>query len=171
MALAKAPIEVTGLKQLGETLRALDDKMIKKVVRKGLRAGAKVTLAAVRADAPKRTGTMARAFAVSGGRQKNKGTIGVQVAVGKKWFVGDQFYAGFQEFGWSVGKRTTEIVRHQERTRKGKKSLFTDTRRRIPGKHFVEQAAERTAEAAVAAIVETIRAEIDKAVEESKKGA
>lgn len=207
MALATAAIQVEGLKELGETLRNLDAKLVKKVVRKGLRAGAKVVLAEVRASAPKRTGRMAKAFQITGGgRGVKRGQVGLRLQVGKKWFVGDQFYAGFQEFGWVPGQRghrlearakryARELERESRLARRrggglaakgtnqrarqdqffaaeGRRRAVAEggDRAKIPGRHFVERAAKAKAQAAVAAIVETIRAEIDRAVNDAKKG-
>lgn len=165
MPLAK----MTGMKELQEALRQLDKKMANNVVRKSLRAGAKVTLEAIRGSAPRKTGRMAKAFAVTRGSvRKDRVIVNVQVA--KKWFVGDLFYAGFVEFGWHVGKRSKDLIKHQARLRRGKKSLLTDSRRLVQGKHFVEAAASATAGAAISAIVETARTELEKAVAESSKG-
>jgi hypothetical protein len=49
----------------------------------------------------------------------------VVIRLGKGFFRGDEFYGAFQEFGWKAGKR----------------GRFN--RRSIPGKHFMQRAAER----------------------------
>ncbi len=162
----------TGLKELESSLKTLETKVQRQVVRKGLRAGAKQMLPAVKAAAPVgATRKLASSFQVVGGGRVKKGIIRVFLQVGKKWFVGNVFYAGFINFGWHVGKRTKQLKTHYDRLRKGKKSLgVTDNRPFVPGKHFVEQASEATAASSIAKIVETIKAELSKAIEESRKG-
>lgn len=180
MALARSAITVTGLKELGQMLATLDEKVIPKLVRQGLRAGAKSMLPAIASAAPKgKTGKLARSFTVAGGGRK-KGVIAVNIQVGKKWFVGDLFYAGFQEFGWKAGKRSKDVKAFQDVVRRATKSnrrkinaVFVapaDSRREIPGKHFVQNASQAKAQSAVAVIVETIRANFNRAIEEAKKG-
>ncbi len=162
-----AMTKITGMRELQETLTQLEKKVQTTVVKKALRAGAKVTLNVIQSTAPRKTGAMAKAFAVTRGTSR-KGRIIVLVQIAKRWFTGDLFYAGFINFGWRVGKRTKDLIKHQRRLRQGLKTLLTDSRRHIEGKHFVEAAASSTAGAAIVAIVETTRVELEKAVEESK---
>jgi HK97 gp10 family phage protein len=104
-------MKVTGLNELKGTLAALPDKMEKKVLRKGLRAGAKDVLKSARAEAPKLSGALSKNIKIRGGRGC-KGKIALSVGVGARDFKGPTFYGGFIIYGHRVGKRALGDKRH-----------------------------------------------------------
>ena len=124
------PEAAESLKQLGRTTE-------RKILRKGLRAGAKIIKAAAQADAPSRTGLMARKIKVRAGKS-GKGRISVNVGVGAKDFTGKAFYAAFVLFGHRVGSRK-----------------LGDSRKIVPANNFLERAFESSGESAKEAAVAT----------------
>jgi hypothetical protein len=68
------------------------------------------------------------------------------------FFVGDQFYGGFQEFGWKPGKRG------------GPRGA------EIPGKHFMEKAFKAGAPAAIQATLTELANGFEQVVNELGKG-
>lgn len=77
-------------------------------------------------------------------RKRNR--IGAITLVSEGLFKGDQFYAGFQEFGWKAGTAKTEIE----------------------GKHFMERAAQ--AKGRSAGVVATVAIKADLAATIPKVG-
>ena len=61
-------IEVIGLGELGRDLRKLEDKMTKKELIKLLRPGANILLKEIKAQTPRRTGTLQRSLRLRQGR-------------------------------------------------------------------------------------------------------
>lgn len=136
--------EVRGGAQLKRHLDQLADVEIKKILRKAMRAGAKVILPAARANAPVgAAGRLRKAIRVRAAKRSRK-YIGMTVTVGKELFKGDEFYGAFQEFGWKTGKRRSP------------------NRKQIAGKHFLQKAGEQKGKAAgntvIAIIWQGIRA-------------
>jgi HK97 gp10 family phage protein len=127
---------LTGDDKLDRAFQALPRIVQKKVLREGLRPAAKLVKAAAVAKAPKRTGALAGAIKVRAGKRSRKypNSVRVQVAVGKEWFKGDEFYGAFEEFGWKSGRRV----------KKGR----ADHRKQIPGRHFIQGAYQDQGEAA-----------------------
>ena len=71
-------MKLEGAEELLKKLKKLEAKTAKKVMQKGLRAGAKITLAAAKAKAPVKTGRLRRSLvarASIGGRKARRGTI------------------------------------------------------------------------------------------------
>lgn len=123
-------LEVRGAKELKRQLDQLADVEIRKILRKAMRAGAKVILPAARANAPVgATGAIRKGIRVRAARRSRK-YIGIVIVLGKGFFLGDEFYGAFQELGWKTGKRKSS------------------NRRQIPGKHFLQRAAEQKGKAA-----------------------
>lgn len=142
-------IEIKGAKELAARLDKLDKKVRNKVVSRALRAGAKVVQSRAKQLAPRQTGALAKAIKVRTskffmGRKKKRGEVAIDVTVGKANFQGDTFYGGFQEFGWKAGAQ----------------------QRQIPGKHFMERAANAVAPQAMAAIIAELAAGIEAAARE-----
>ena len=147
--MSKVRVQVEGLKELDAKLKDFDGKLAKTIVKRALRAGAKVTLTSARALAPQKTGRLRSAIKVMAGKSR-KGYVSITVGIGKKWFEGDEFYAAFQEFGWKSGRRG-----------------LGDKRKANPGEHYVEGAFDETKHAAVARITEVLREQIEKELRKS----
>lgn len=171
-------LQTTGLRELDAALSSLDDKVRRTVTRKGLRAGAKFMLPAVRSGAPKgKTGELGEAFQVTGGGRTKNGIVAVMIQVGKRFFKGNTFYAGFINFGWRPGKRSKSLKAFQDasRTAKGRArsklgAAPLDGRGKVPGKFFVDHAAAANAQASVMVITKTIADEFEIAANQARKG-
>jgi HK97 gp10 family phage protein len=85
-------------KQLARKLAKLERAARNKVVRKGIREGAKIILKPARKAAPKRTGLTRKAIKTKVMKRK-KDRIGLNVQIGKGEYKGETFYAAFVEFG------------------------------------------------------------------------
>lgn len=125
-------VEVRNIKRLQRKLDRLSGAEAKKSLRKGTREASKVIQRTAKSLAPRRTGRLRGAIRVRALRRSRKKRVGSQVLVGEGFFRGATFYGAFQEFGW--------------KTRQGRTQ---GTRRTIPGKHFMEQAAKRKKDAAL----------------------
>src|SRR4051794_37182099 len=87
-------------------LKELEPRLAKKILRRELRKGLKPIQAAVKANAPVRSGKLRKAVILRATKRTRKNRIGVKVSLGKgAFFVGDQFYGAFQEFEHKSGKR------------------------------------------------------------------
>jgi HK97 gp10 family phage protein len=140
--------EVSGLKESLEALKGLEPKLSKGIVRKGLRAGAKVVSQATKAAAPELTGTLKKGIKVKAGKRK-KGFLSYVVGVGKAWFSGPAFYAAFVAFGHKVGSRK-----------------LGGSRKQIPANDFMTKGYDQSKNAALTAVISTIESGIDAAVGE-----
>jgi HK97 gp10 family phage protein len=153
-------MDVKGLAQFEAQLRQLETKEAKKIIRKSLRAAAKPVQKQAQANAPKQKGNLAKSIKVRAGKVKRKGQLRVIVTTsgGDNLFTGDEFYGAFQELGWKkvpaflVGGRFYSTPRGTEPTTE------------IPGKHFMQHAAEQMKSAAVAAFSATMKPLLDKAL-------
>ncbi len=125
-------VTITGLSATRQALEQLPLKVEKRILRKGIREGAKVMLSAARADAPSLSGATRRNVKIRGGRSK-PGTIGLSVGVAAKDFAGPTFYAGFVIYGHRIGKRA-----------------LGDRRKLVPADNFLSRAYEETKDEAVA---------------------
>jgi len=132
-------IELVGAKELERILLSLDAKVARKLSSKALRAGAKVIQAEAVNLAPVKSGALRNAIKVRAGKNK-KGFRSIRVAIGEKWFTGDQFYAAFIEMGWKHGSRK-----------------LGNKRKQIPGLHFMEKAAHNKMNEAVAVVTDTLK--------------
>lgn len=141
-------MEVKGLDEIQSRLSGLSAYAERDVVKNALKKAANVVATAARELVPEKTGALKRAIRVRMGRAKAKGSISVIAAVGRQWFVGDQFYGAFQEFGWRAGKR--------------KGAREQDTRKQIPGEHFMQYAFDETAAQAMAALKSELIAGIER---------
>ena len=93
---------VTGVEEVDFALRDFDDKAKKALLRAATRTIAKRIQRDAISLAPELTGAMKRAIRVASlgrTRRGNRRKVGASVTVGKKLFVGDEFYAGFLEYG------------------------------------------------------------------------
>jgi HK97 gp10 family phage protein len=100
-------LEIQGLEELEKGLSKLEAYVYKDVIKKALTAAAELIAEGARRLVPVKTGALRNAIRVRAGRSSN-GSFSVLAAVGKRWFVGDQFYGAFQEFGWKSGSRQSD---------------------------------------------------------------
>lgn len=94
----RGSIELEGFDRFRSSMRQLESKIQKKVVRQALRAGAKIIHREAKQEAPELTGRTKRAVRVRAARRSRK-FFGVNVQVGKQDFTGETFYAAFVELG------------------------------------------------------------------------
>lgn len=103
---------VTGINELDQKLAEMETKLRDKYIRKATRQAAKAVLAHAKRLVPENTGQLAASLKVRSastgykskeGKRKRiskyRGLIGHGVVAGEGVFQGDQFYAGFVEFG------------------------------------------------------------------------
>lgn len=126
--MADVVLSVRGDKAVMRQLAGLPRALQRKVLSRCARIAMKPMLAAARSAAPKASGALRKGIKLRALKKNRRGQVGVLVGVGEKWFVGDQFYGAFQEFGWHVGKRTNAI----------RKGTAEDTRTWIEGQHYLE---------------------------------
>jgi len=149
-------IGLIGDKETIRKLKRLASVDIRRALARGSRAGAKVLLPIARANAPilkhakkgRVKGALRNAIKVRATKRSRR-YVGAVVTVrgGGEQFKGDQFYAGFQEWGWLPGKRGGTAPR-------GK---------RVPPKLFLERAAKQSWQAAVARATALIRVHVEQA--------
>jgi HK97 gp10 family phage protein len=137
--------QIEGADELRKQLDAMGPAG-KKLMRRALRDGAKVTAAQMRQDAPNVTGATEEAIKVMAGK-RSRSRMTMMVAIGAGWFKGDTFYAAFVNFGHKVGKRLS----------RGKGAAISDTRQSIPGTFWINNAFRKSAAAAVDAITATVK--------------
>lgn len=151
-------VTITGLAEVNKALTELSKKVQRKVISKACRAAAKTIQAKAKTNAPKGpTGLLKRAIKVRvskyvGNRKKKRSEVAINVQIGKGDFKGKTFYGAFQEFGWKSGRR---FARSQK-----------DTRKQIPGKHFMENAYKSERDQAVNALVDELKRGIEEAGKE-----
>jgi HK97 gp10 family phage protein len=145
-------IEAKGIQQVQQALKELDDKVSRSILRKGLRQGAKVVLAAAKADAPERTGRLKRNLKVRN-KKGGKGKAALSVGAAAKDFTGEAFYSSFIEYGYSTRPSVT-----------GKNAI----RKKIPGQHFLKKAFEQTGEQAISTTIESWQQQIEDATQGAK---
>lgn len=151
-----------------DAFRALTPYMQAQVMRAGLKAGARVIarhargFAPVRQNVPGKGGDLRDAIEVKAGpiRRDNKGKARVVCRVGPGFFKGDEYYAGFQEFGWRQGSRRPKSLVEAAR-RRAIEDKGGNGRRFIEPKtaHYMERAANSPG--VEAAIQEGIIKEMD----------
>jgi HK97 gp10 family phage protein len=145
-------IQLEGLERVKDAFTKLDIKVQRKVARKALRAGAKMLKQVIQMAAPVgKTGLLKKNVKVRGGRANHRGDVAVVVGVGKKWFQGNTFYAGFIEFGHKIGPRE-----------------LGDNRKEYPAHDFIKAPFEANQHAALNDIVDEMISQMDKAAQESK---
>jgi HK97 gp10 family phage protein len=166
-------LDLSGLEQIGQKLDRLDNNVRKNIARKALRAGLKPILTEAKRNAPvghylypseqarRRAGSLVRSIAIRSGRS-TRDSVALRVGLGKKWFVGDQFYAAFLEFGWRPGKRSGAglLVDKKGRTRRVRVGSI---RSEIPGEHFMEHSYEESKPSAIAEMSSTFLTELENA--------
>src|SRR5262245_61194731 len=125
--------ECTGFDAIEAELAKLDAYTQRDTLKAAAKAGAEVVAAGARRNAPRKSGKLVRAIRVRPGRSKN-GSFSMLASVGKKFFTGDEFYGGFQEFGHKTGKRGSK------------------NRGEVPGEHYMEYAFDELKDQALKAM-------------------
>ena len=92
-------ISLTGDKELQNILKELPIKLQKKLVKRSMKKAMNIVLVDAKRRAPKDSGQLKGSLKNQAGRGK-KGTIRQEVRTKEGFFKGDQFYAGFIEFGF-----------------------------------------------------------------------
>lgn len=123
-------MKLVGDKALARMFKRMPLKVQRNVTRRAVRRGANIIKAEARRLAPKRTGLMARSIVVKGSRSRSPFVVRMKVTTRAGLYKGKAYYAAFQEFGWRTGKR---------RPKSGDRRI---ARREIPGRHFMEHAAD-----------------------------
>ena len=154
-----AEISVTGLAELQKILDQLPAKMEANVLRGALRAGAKVQLAAAKAQVPVKSGALRDSLKIS--TRTRRGTVKAVLSAGakNKKTGGDAFYARFVEFG---------TAQHFIKPKKAKSLFFAGLFGEVvdhPGskKHpFMRPALDASAQAATQAVGQYIRQRLER---------
>lgn len=169
-------LQLSGMAEVRAALAGVTAKVRKQAIRKALREAAKIVQAEARAKAPvlqtsapyRRPGTIRRNIVVRASKFARKaGNEGVYVSVKplrgaaqkKKGLAGaknpnDPYYWWWQEFGWvASGAR----VRGGKRRRAGEQAarVASGASKKIPGKHFMTNAASQKGQAAVEKFMST----------------
>lgn len=93
------PVVLTGDKEVDKKLAALGPKLQKKLSRQATRKAAKdIVLPAAQAAVPVDTGELEDSLKVRAVTRK-RGLLGHMVVAGDGFYIGDQYYGGFIEFG------------------------------------------------------------------------
>jgi HK97 gp10 family phage protein len=139
-------ITIKGDRELIRKLEMMSKTQCAKAIRPGLRAGQKIITATARANSPVASGLL-RSNIKTRAMKRKKDSIGILTTVGEGWYAGKTFYGAFQEFGWKTGKRATKTSRRSQKTlakiAAGRRVMeAAKSRRQIPGKHYMENAAK-----------------------------
>ena len=140
-------VTIEGLDEFEKQLANISVYALESAIVEGLTAGANMVEAEAKRLVPEKTGALRNAIKVRRGKRTNRGSFSVLCVVGRRYFVGDEFYGAFQEFGWKHGGR------------KGRKS---SNRTNIPGEHFMEYAFDAVAPAAIQVVTNAIKAGIER---------
>lgn len=116
MAVETTVMNVTGMEQVLAGLSRLEAWAQGDALKTGLTAAAEVVAEEARRLVPVKTGRLRGAIRIRPGR-KGPGSVSMLASVGKRWFVGNEFYGAFQEFGWKSGKRGQDTLGPQIRRR------------------------------------------------------
>lgn len=153
----ESSIEILGLGELARDLRKLEDKMTKKELIKLLRPGANILLKEIKAQTPRRTGTLQRSLRLRQGRGDANAPYASLFTNFKKNYTARSgglvypFYVTFVHFGTVTSERRRK---HREGASRG--------RTRIRANEFIYRAfAAKVSEAA-----RVIMDEISKSLEQ-----
>lgn len=121
--------EITGIAELDKKLAGMEKKLQDKYLRKATRVAAKAVLVHARRLVPEDSGALAASLKVrsaamttttKGGKKKRstkyRGLVGHGVIAGDGLFKGDQFYAGFLEFGTKQRKTKAALWKDPRNT-------------------------------------------------------
>lgn len=148
------------------------------ILRKAVRAGANVPIPPLKADAPKRSGALARSFSIKIGTTKKgvvygvigprRGVLGQRSHGARSTAIRPSAYAHLIEFG----TKPHSLTKGDKLARRGKAANQTAGGRQHPGTKpnpFMQRAYRDTAEYARAKMAEIIRAEVAKKLAKGKK--
>jgi hypothetical protein len=139
-------LDVSGLDGFAKRLEALSAYAEGATLKAGAKAVAQAIADRARELAPAASGRLRAAIRVRAGRS-GQGSFSFLASVGAKNFAGDQYYGAFQEFGWKSGSRKAG-----------------GNRKEIPGKHYMQQAAEEIGPSALATFEQAALAQLAKEV-------
>jgi len=126
-----------GDKRILKALKALPPKVQRGVIRKAARNAMRPMHGQSKANAPKgATGKLRRSIKLRAIRPRG-GRIGITISSNEKWFMGPEYYAAFQEFGWHIGARESWM---RSRGKWSGIGSDRDQRRWIEGMHYMEDA-------------------------------
>jgi len=123
----KTTLIITGIPELDRKLRGLDAKLGKKYIRKATREALVPVKEQTKKNAPVNTGALRNAVKIKALKRSRKQFGAVVQAGNQTGNIRDEFYGGFQEWGWKL--------------RNGVKK---------PGTRFMKKAAKQKRAAAVA---------------------
>lgn len=92
-------LKVLGVRRIDKALADLEPKIQKKILRDGLKAGAKIVADEAKLKVPVDSGDLKKSIKVRAGKRAGRGKIRRTVVTGKGFFKGQEFYGGFVEFG------------------------------------------------------------------------
>ena len=162
-------IAVIGDKELQRKLKALDEKMQKKIVRKALRQAAKPVLSAARLLCPENTGRLRASLKLKVRRQK-RGVFGVEVITGTRQELGIRandpyYYPAAVEFGHLVG------LRHRHREQKELRRLRKQGALVVGAHPFLRPALEMNRSTGIAIAARVIASELKREAVRQTTGA
>lgn len=97
-------VKIEGLNELRVKLLRIPEAIRNEALKSIMVNAAQPIVAAAQANAPVLTGELRASIGTLKPKIKD-GTISIQIVPGSGFFVGDQYYAGFIEFGHFLGKR------------------------------------------------------------------
>lgn len=151
--MAKVKVVLTGDDELNRKLAALTNQQAREAIKKAARPALKPCLQTARRVAPKRSGKLRRSIKIRAiARSRSRIGARVTTSASDNVYSGKTFYGGFQEWGWRVGKRTSNADFGAD---KGKRRTIAqrlqatarnNTRKKIPGLNFLKKSANSTRE-------------------------
>ena len=102
--MTRGSVTISGLRELEGKMRQLPEAVRAEALKAAMEKAAAPIVAAAKANAPVLTGEVRASI----GTTKPKLTaerVTIQVQPGSGFFIGDQYYAGFLEFGHFLGRR------------------------------------------------------------------
>jgi HK97 gp10 family phage protein len=145
--------KLTGAEELTRAMGEIKTSIARKHLRTALRAGAKVIQLQCKADAPVKSGRTRSAIKVRSGKRSRTG-IRMLVSIGKSFFKGDTFYAGFVEFGWVPSRK-------RRSQRKGKARPPRAGEGFVPGERWLHHAFDKSKESAFRTVRESLTASLE----------
>lgn len=150
---------IHGADDVRASLLDLDQKVQRKIVSAGLRAGAKIIAAQIQATTKGPTGELAQKVKVRAGKRR-PGVVSMLVG----WFTADVPFATFADWGHKVGLRQLKGV-FSNFGRAIKRTLNRSGQAVVSGKEFVEHAYDSVGDRAGDVACDAIADGIDRAWE------
>jgi HK97 gp10 family phage protein len=139
MNIKSETFDLSGFDELTKGFERLEAWAHGDILKQSAQAAAQTLADGAKRHAPVKSGRLLNAIKVRAGKAR-KGSFSFLASVGKKWFVGDEFYGAFQEFGFYRGKRKSFA-----KSEKGK----AQGRTKVEGYHFMELGFEETKDQAL----------------------